>query len=364
MEIRIESQLWVPNIDDLQGFSDEVKRIFIPNLDIYDCIANIENVKLAHKFARKRKSKYRCVQKVDKHPEILENLAQALKSETYEIGPYKVENLKDRKKERTLLKLEYPDRIVQWAVMLHLELPFMRAFHPYSCASIKERGIDRAFRLTKALIGMPEYTHVLKIDIEKFFQSIDHNILKTRLLEIPEIQNSQRTQNLIFRIIDSTNGIEGSGLSPNKGVPIGSYMSQYLANLYLTPLDDFLSMLGLKFVRYMDDSIIFGKPKELCSLKYYLRDYFVPSLGLKLKHNYQVYNISKEGLDFVGYRFYRNYQRIRKSTALQMKRSLNAQNTPSYYGICKRSKSQGIIEKYFEFKYLEKFLECQKCQAS
>lgn len=360
----MESKLWVPNIDDLQGFSDEIKKIFIPDLDIYDCIANIENVKIAHKFARKRKSKYKCVKKVDQNPKILENLAQALKNETYKIGPYKVENLKDRKKERTLLKLEYPDRIVQWAIMLHLELPFMRAFHPFSCASIKERGIDRAFNYTKSLVDMPEYSHILKIDIEKFFQSIDHEILKTRLLEIPEIRNSQRTQNLIFHIIDSTNGIKGSGLETHKGVPIGSYVSQYFANLYLTPLDNFLESQDFKFVRYMDDVIIFGKPKELCELKYFLRDSFVPSLKLNLKHNYQVYNIDAEGIDFVGYRFYRNYQKIRKSTAYRARKNLNSKNAPSYYGIAKRSKSRGLIEKYFDFGFVKKFLEPAKFHYS
>ncbi|WP_369677271.1 RNA-directed DNA polymerase, partial [Klebsiella pneumoniae] len=78
------------------------------------------------------------------------------------------------------------------------------------------------------LKDVPGTQYCLKIDVSKFYPSIDHEILK-QLLE--RKFKDRRLLSLMFKIVDS---VEGSG------VPIGSYLSQYLANYYLAYFDHYL----------------------------------------------------------------------------------------------------------------------------
>lgn len=69
------------------------------------------------------------------------------------------------------------------------------------------------------------------MDITKFYPSIDHNILKSIISR--KIKDTKVLE-ILYEIIDSVNGINGIY---GKGVPIGNYLSQYFANLYLTGFD-------------------------------------------------------------------------------------------------------------------------------
>lgn len=331
-----------PPLDDFEELPEAPK-------DLYDRIADPVNLIQAHLKARKGKKHYKCVRVFEAQTDYGFDFCHILQKEEYEIGSYTSSVLKDRNKERTLLKLQYADRVIQTAIMQKLEPLFLREFHPNSCSSIKKRGIDKAFNLTKEFVKT--HTHALKLDVKKYFDSIDHEILKSKLLTIPEIANSPRTIELLWHIIDSTNFASLEHLEYGKSVPIGSYLSQYFANFYLTSLDWDIAFRGFSFVRYMDDYVIFGNPRELCDLKYYLRDSGLPELGLSMKENYQVFNLPKEGLDFVGYRFFRNYQKIRKSTAKYARKRINSRNAASYYGLALRSRSWGFIRAYLPSKF-------------
>lgn len=83
---------------------------------------------------------------VDKDPDkYLKQIQEMLTNGTYKVSEYTVSILKDKGKERELRKLPYfPDRIIQWAIMLQIEPIFMEVFIPTTCASIKGRGIHKA----------------------------------------------------------------------------------------------------------------------------------------------------------------------------------------------------------------------------
>ena len=85
---------------------------------------------MAHRNARKDKLYYREVRMVDENPEYyLQQIQDMLKTETYEVSPYNVSIINDKGKERELMKLPYfPDRIIQWAIMLQIEKIFMEVF--------------------------------------------------------------------------------------------------------------------------------------------------------------------------------------------------------------------------------------------
>jgi hypothetical protein len=124
---------------------------------------------------------------------------------------------------------------------------------------------------------------------------------------------------LIDEIIDSVE------MSEDTGIPIGNYLSQWSANIFLSDFDHWLKEVKrCKYVfRYMDDVVILSNSKEelhalLKEIKAYLNN-----LKLELKGNYQIFPVDARGIDFLGYRIFRNFVLLRKSTCLNFKRKMN-----------------------------------------
>ena len=153
--------------------------------NLYEKIITMENLREAHRNARKDKLFYEEVKMVDRNPEkYLKQIQDMLTTGTYKVSEYTVSILKDKGKERELRKLPYfPDRIVQWAIMLQVEPIFIEVFISSTCASIKGRGIHKASeKLVKYMETDPEGTkYCYKIDVRKFYPSINHTILKKLL---------------------------------------------------------------------------------------------------------------------------------------------------------------------------------------
>lgn len=236
-----------------------------------------------------------------------------LKTETYKVSKYKKTVINDKGKERELMKLPYfPDRIIQWAVMLQLEDIFTKNLCGHTCASVKNRGIHKASYLTTKYLYNIDYC--LKVDIKKYYPNVNHKILKQLLRKKFKDEKLLR---LLDKIIDSYPG--------EKGIPIGSYLSQYFANFYLSYFDHWLKeKLRLKcVVRYMDDIIIIDNSKELLhDVREQMDKYLREKLDLELKSNWQIFPIDKRGIDFVGYRHFKGYKLLRKSTCKKFKRKM------------------------------------------
>lgn len=287
--------------------------------NLFEKITDIENIKIAHYNARKDKTFYGSVREVDDNLEkVAKEIQEMLVNETYEIkeSDYSTEFINDKWKERRLDKLQYnPHRIVQWDVTQALEPIFMEVFCNFTCASLKNRGIHYAYKLMKRYMKDRDWTeYCLKIDIKKFYPSIDHDILKQLLRR--KIKDKK-----VLRLLDKT--IESAPWW--KGVPIWSYLSQYLANYYLAYFDHRLKeKLHVKYVvRYMDDIVIFSNSKErLRETLGKIQEYLHENLNLQVKWNYQIFPTEKRGVDFVGYRFFYEYTLLRKRTATRMKRKL------------------------------------------
>ena len=118
--------------------------------NIYEKICSIDNLKFAHKNARKDKTFYREVKMVDSDEEYyLKQIQDMLINKTYKVSEYETSIINDKGKERVLMKLPYfPDRIIQWAIMLQIEQIFINTFCTHTCASVVNRGIKRASQLT------------------------------------------------------------------------------------------------------------------------------------------------------------------------------------------------------------------------
>lgn len=283
--------------------------------NIYEKIYSMDNLRLAHKNARKDKSYYREVKMVDSNMEYyLMKIQDMLKNKTYEVSKYKKSVINDKGKERILSKLPYfPDRIIQWAVMLQLEPMFRKHFVSWSCASQPQKGITKATKLTENYMKDIKGTqYCFKMDVKKFYPNINHSILKNLLLR--KIKDKDLLW-LLFLIIDSV----GSDV----GLPIGSYLSQYFANFYLSTFDHWLKeVLHIKYaVRYMDDIIVFADSSyTLHEWRKQIEVYLKESLNLQIKENWQVFKVESRGVDFVGFRHFHGYKLLRKDTYKRMKR--------------------------------------------
>ena len=114
--------------------------------------------------------------------------------------------------------------------------------------------------MDKALKYINEgYTFIIDVDIEKYFDTVNHDKLISILRER---MNDSQTLHLIRSFLKA--GVMENGLvSPSiEGVPQGGPLSPLLSNFYLDKLDKELEYRGLRFVRYADDFNIFVKSKD------------------------------------------------------------------------------------------------------
>lgn len=152
------------------------------------------------------------------------------------------------------------------------------------------------------------------VDVSKFYPNINHSILKQLLRR--KFKDADLLE-LLDLIIDSIPG--------EKGVPIGSYLSQYLANFYLAYFDHWIKEeMGVHYViRYMDDIVILHHSKEFLHwLKNQMDKYLQENLQLKIKDNWQVFPTATRGIDFVGYRHFYGFKLLRRTTYKRFKKRM------------------------------------------
>lgn len=313
---------------------------------LFEKIVSMDNLFRAYKNAKKGKGWYKEVKEIEKNPwYYLGLLQEMLLNHEYHTSRYETFFRKEGKKVREIYKLPFfPDRIAQWAILQVIEPQLLAYFTDDTYSAIPNKGIHAAFRkLRNAVDTVPdEMTYCCKIDCQKFYPSIDHEILKRKyrkkykdpelLMLIDEIIDSISTcpatdENIAFyasqgkpiKIITAKNGEQ---FIDDIGIPIGNYFSQYDGNFYLSDFDHFMKeVVHVKhYYRYMDDICVFASTKEeLHRILDIMEEYLRTELNLRIKDNYQIFPSFIRGIDFVGYRIFRNYTLLRKSTADQMK---------------------------------------------
>lgn len=294
--------------------------------NLYEKIYDLDNLILAHKHASTGKGWYQEVKQVNQNPEEYLKLLQGLLiNKTYETSEYTIFLRKDGVKVRMIYKLPYfPDRICQWAIMQVIEPILISQFIRDTYSAIPGRGIHLALdRITKAMRTDPKGTaYCLKMDVKKFYPSIDHDILKAKFRKIFKDQDLLW---LLDEIIGST--------PKEEGIPIGNYLSQYCGNYYLSEFDHWIKETTFIFkgkpvkikyyYRYMDDMVILSDSKEfLHYLRKLISEYLYTNLKLVLKNSWQVFPTKDRGIDYIGYRIFPDYILLRKRTVKTLEKSL------------------------------------------
>lgn len=279
--------------------------------NLFDKIVDYDNLYLAYTKARRCKRRRREVREFEKNEEVLlRKLQQSLIDGTYRTSKYETFTIYEPK-ERVIFKLPfYPDRIVHHAIMNVLEPIWVSIFISSTYSCIKGRGIHKAVKDVKRDLKDEEGTkYCLKLDVKKFYPSINHDILK---FIIRKKIKDKKLLNLLDEIVDSTDG-----------VPIGNYLSQFFANLTLAYFDHWIKEVKKVkyYYRYADDIVILHPDKYTLRTLYKEIDQYLKELKLSIKSNHQVFLLESRGLSFVGYIFYHEYTKLRKTIKVRLARS-------------------------------------------
>lgn len=245
-------------------------------------------------------------------PELL-RLQDELQTGRYRPDAFFTFEIRDPKR-RQICAAPYRDRVVHHAVCQILEPCFERRliFDSYACRPGKgsHAAVARAQHFAR------RYPYFLKCAVRKYFQSVDHGVLKTllaRLFKDPPL----------LALLDRSIAHALPDAAPGQGLPIGNLTSQHFANLYLGELDHYLKdRLGVEgYLRYMDDLLLFADDKpalhrNLAELRAFLRE----ALRLELKETATRLAPVTEGIPFLGFRVYPGVLRLNPRTLRRFRR--------------------------------------------
>jgi retron-type reverse transcriptase len=311
---------------------------------------SLENMFVCWTEFKRGKRKKKDIQKFERFLEDnIFQLHEELISFQYHHGSYEQFRVSDPK-QRLISRASVKDRLVHHMVYVALTKIFdpKLIFHSLSCR--KKKGVHKGIFLLEKMIRKASKNGsgdclALKMDIFRFFDSINHGILKRM---IRRKISDEKLLRLIDLIIDSFH--HSSGIFGKVGLPLGNVTSQLFANIYLNDLDNFIKQnLKLKFyLRYCDDFVILLKSPRY-RLEFIERiDYFLKtSLHLTLHPRKISVSTLSKGIDFVGYVQFLHYRRLRPQTKRRLKSRLKEGLKLFHTGKLTKEKMDQKVQSYF-----------------
>ena len=300
--------------------------------NLWPQIIEFENLMMAARLAQKGKRFRANVLEFNYQIEQeLLRLHTELKTLTYRPGAYRTFRISDPKP-RLISAAPYRDRVVHHA-LCNVIVPLLdQTLIAHTYANRLGYGSHRA--LTKFTGWARRYRYCLQCDIQKYFPSIDHEILKAL---IRQRIKCPKTLWLIDTIIDASNEqipviehFPGDDLlTPilrRRGLPIGNLTSQFFANLYLSPFDHFVKrQLKLsKYLRYVDDFAAFSDDRTVLAEARIAMEAHLAGLRLKMHPIKSQLFETRFGANFVGFRILPDRIRVRNDNLRRSRRRLKA----------------------------------------
>lgn len=246
---------------------------------------------------------------------------------------------------------------------------FTKGMHPHSCGSVPGRGIKHIVRnVSRWMQHDKQCRYFVKLDVRKFFDTIDRDILKTKLAEKIKDKDSLWA---FYQIIDSA----------PVACPVGYYTSPWFANLYLEKLDWFISQNLYKerrgkrinyvrhFLRYTDDMLLMGTSKSDLEKAVRAIQKEVAKIGLEIKPTWEIKKIGKMEngklkpgtywCDIGGYKFCKDCVILRDGVFLSFQRLARRIHKNGYtphscraiiskLGWAKHANSVNLVENYIK----------------
>ncbi len=293
----------------------------------------MENLTDAYYKARKNKTHNPKVQEFDKHWQLhLAVLHKELKNKTYRPQPLKTFILRDPKT-RKICVSEFRDRVVHHALVNILQPIFEPRFIYDNYASrigkgtlpavkrllIFMRKISKNGRLIDSALNANQIKgYALKADIYHYFETVNHN----KLVEI--IVQKVQDKDVLWLIENILQNYD-SDIS-GKGMPLGNWTSQFLANVYLNELDWFVKhrLKAKYYIRYVDDFVILSRShKTLINWKDKIETFLNENLELKLHPDKSKIILLSRGVSFLGFRVFYHFRLVRKRNFHKIIKKLN-----------------------------------------
>lgn len=322
----------------------------IDNISIYD------GAKKVHKLAVEEREKLYPI--VDY---IAEELFLEIKRRKIDLIPINYDERYDplAKKVRKIGISSMKQQCFDYIAVNSLKNMFLAKIGHYQCASLKFKGqlFGKQAIETWIRTNPKKCKWIFKADIKKFYPSVPHDILKNYLKR--DIKNKDILF-LVYRLIDSY----------EEGLCIGSYLSQYLANYYLSYAYHYVTEMLYSERRgkrqnlvshalfYMDDIILLSSNKKhLKKASMMLEKYLNDKLGLSLKPTYQLFPLDSRPIDMMGYKIWTYKTTVRKRIFKNANKVFirnkgkdeisleDSYKAVSYYGYFKHTYSKKYIKK-------------------
>jgi RNA-directed DNA polymerase len=284
---------------------------------LFEQVASFQALRAAFERARQGKAGTPSVERFARRlePELF-GLEAELLAGTWRPGPTVTFEVWDPKR-RTITVAPFRDRVVHHALIGALGPVLERGMDPDSYGCRVGKGTDGA--LARAVALARRHPWALRADVASFFASVPHEPL---LDQLARLVKDRRLLDVLERVVRV-----GGDPATGRGLPIGHLTSQWLANLYLTPLDRRLRALPdvRGYVRYMDDLVVFGATAAaLRGVRDALAAFLADPLGLALNERVTRVHRTRDGFPFLGFTVRPGGLRLRGSTWRRLRRGVAA----------------------------------------
>jgi len=296
--------------------------------NLFDVAFSKENLYAAYLDARKGKRKKRATFEFENNLGMnIQDLYDRTHNGTYVPDPY-FKFIIHEPKERIIHAPSFRDVVLQHAIYRTIYDIFDRSFISTSFACRKGYGTYKTSDYVQKMMRQcdPDL-YILKLDIRKFFYSIDRKVLRS-LVERKIKDNKFVDVMMLF--------VKNEG---DTGIPIGNLLSQIYALIYLNPLDHYVKRtLKIKrYARYVDDFVLIGLTRDSCiSMRNVIENFILNKLRLTFSKT-SIQKI-KKGVNFVGYRTWRSKRFIRKHSLYKFSKAIRNRDIKAIVSIAGHAK--------------------------
>ncbi|MCC5618380.1 RNA-directed DNA polymerase [Nostoc sp. CHAB 5836] len=323
--------------------------------NLYPEIIEFENILLAARKAQKGKCFREQVLPFNYNLETeLIKIQQELEGKTYQPGNYRTFYIQEPKI-RMISAAPYRDRVVHHSlcnvILPILETTFIADSYANRLGFGTHRALERFVKFSRSS------RYVLQCDIQKYFPSIDHEILKgllRRKIKCPDtlwlIDTIIDNSNEQLAVIDHFQGDELlTPLQRRRGLPIGNLTSQFFANVYLNGFDHFIKeeLQVKKYLRYVDDFALFSDDWGFLAEARLAIEEYLSKLRIKIHPVKSQLFATKHGTNFVGFRIFPDSIRVRTENLRRARRRVRGMQNDYIQGRISQEKVSQSIQSWF-----------------